>query len=145
MWKDAYRLSPSLFLPFLLRSLFHCSLDFFARLHWPRACGTCTKCPSERVVRLIESQIKVVRKGRGQLWVPVLPRCSLGGSQLCWLFFNYKITVLSVWAVQTLCPTPAWSPSDILVEQCRMADCRSQFWISAHYRNVVTKKETLLW
>ena len=37
IWKDVYRLYPSLFLQFLTHSLFHCSLVFFTHLHWPRA------------------------------------------------------------------------------------------------------------
>ena len=37
IWKDAYRLSPSLFPPFFARSFFHRSLVFFALPHWPRA------------------------------------------------------------------------------------------------------------
>lgn len=37
IWKDAHRLPPSLFPPFLSSSLFRCSLDFFVRWHWPRA------------------------------------------------------------------------------------------------------------
>ena len=37
IWKDAYRLSPSLFPPFFSRSFFHRSLVFFALPHWPRA------------------------------------------------------------------------------------------------------------
>ena len=67
----------------------------------------------------------------------VLPRCLLGESQLYWLFFNYKIIV----AVQTSCPAPADIPSDILLGNCWMAHCRSQYWISAHNRNVVAEKE----
>ena len=37
IWKDAYRLSPSLFPPFFARPFFHRSLVFFALPHWPRA------------------------------------------------------------------------------------------------------------
>ena len=37
IWKDAYRLSPSLFPPFFARSFFHRSLVFFALPHWPTA------------------------------------------------------------------------------------------------------------
>ena len=37
--------------------------------------GTGSKCPSWRGVRLIESQIKGVKKGRDQLQVSVLQRC----------------------------------------------------------------------
>ena len=37
IWKDAYRLSPSLFQPFFAHSLFHCLLIFFSCLHWQRA------------------------------------------------------------------------------------------------------------
>ena len=37
--------------------------------------GTGIKCPSQRDVRLIESQIKGVKKGRDQLQVFVLQRC----------------------------------------------------------------------
>ena len=37
IWKDAYRLFPSLFPPFFARSFFHRSLVFFALPHWPRA------------------------------------------------------------------------------------------------------------
>ena len=37
--------------------------------------GTGSKCPSQRDVHLIESQIKGVRKGRDQLQVSILQRC----------------------------------------------------------------------
>ena len=83
--------------------------------------GNGTKYPSDRDVRLLESQIKGSKKGRGQLWVSVLPRCLLRESQLYSLFFNYKIIV----AVQISCPAPAHIPSDILVGNCRTANCRS--------------------
>ena len=39
--------------------------------------GTGTKCPSQLDVRLVESQIKEVKKGRDQLSLSVLPRCPL--------------------------------------------------------------------
>ena len=38
--------------------------------------GPTLRCPFNRGVRLIESQIKGVKKGRDQLWVSVLPRCA---------------------------------------------------------------------
>ena len=39
-------------------------------------------CPIYRGVRLIESEIKGVKKGRDQLWVSVLQRCPLRESRL---------------------------------------------------------------
>ena len=41
-----------------------------------RKTGTNSRCPFNRGVRLIESQIKGVKKGREQLWVSVLQRCA---------------------------------------------------------------------
>ena len=38
--------------------------------------GPPTKCPSKSNVYFIEGQIKGVKKGRDQLWVSVLARCS---------------------------------------------------------------------
>ena len=50
-------------------------LDIQSTLSKKDTFGTGIKCPSQRGVRLIESQIKGAKKGRDQLQVSVLQRC----------------------------------------------------------------------
>ena len=52
--------------------------------------GTGTKCPSQRDVCLIKSQIKGISKSRDQLQVFVLQRCPLRESRLYLQFLSIK-------------------------------------------------------